>query len=69
MKYILIAALLSGCVTTDLSPQTHHRGVSRDTPIVGEHQHLGRREPVEMHDMPVRGSQMDHEIYPEGYER
>ncbi len=69
MKYILIAAFLSGCMAQELSPQSHHRGVSKDAPIVGEHQHMGRREPVEMHDMPVHGTQMDREMYPEGYER
>jgi len=69
MKYILIAAFLSGCAAQELSPQSHHCGVSRDAPIVGEHQHMGLREPVEMHDTPTRGTQMDREIYPEGYER
>lgn len=68
MKYILIMAFLAGCTTYELSPQSHHRGVSRDAPIVGEHQHMGRREPIELHDMPVSGSQMNAEMYPEGYE-
>jgi hypothetical protein len=55
MKYLLIAAFLAGCTTYELSPQSHHRGVSKDAPIVG-------------HDDPVRGTQMDVEMYPEGYE-
>lgn len=55
MKYLVIACLLTSCTTIELSPQSHHRGVSKDAPFVG-------------HDAPVRGSQMDREMYPEGYE-